>query len=320
MKNKASPILVGIIAGLATAILFAVSTLMPLVFQLVAFTVLFFAGLGYGRLAALVAVATAAVALGGLVASPLGGLLLAVTLLPAAVMSHLGGLARPASEIGGPETALAWYPLSDILLAGAVMTALATIFLLFLQPLDTLYDMVITQALQLVSEADPTLVVQPDVKAQAVAMLKVFGPIYLGISSMVQLFAGFYFAMRILTALGRNIRPREDVRSSLRMNRLSIAVFSAGVLLMLGGEKAAVVGASFAGAMAGGFLLSGFAIIHEAVRGKPWGLPALVLLYLVTLIFPPVTVVIAVAGGLANPRRAIALTPTKPDQTSNPSN
>jgi len=318
MKTNASPILVGIIAGLATAILFAASGLMPLVFQLAAFTVLFFAGLGYGRIAGLVAVATASVALGALIASPLGGLLLAVTLLPAAVMSHLAGLARPASEIGGPETALAWYPLSDILFAGAIMTALATIFLLFLQPLDTLYDMVVAQALELLSKADPNLVVQPDVKAQAVAMLKAFGPIYLGISSMIMLFSGFYFAMRILTVIGRNTRPREDVRSSLRMNRLSIGVFSAGILLMLFGEKAAVVGASFAGAMAGGFLLSGFAIIHEAVREKSWGLVALVVLYLVTFTFPPVTVVIAIAGGLANPRRAVALTPNNPDQ--NPSN
>jgi hypothetical protein len=134
---------------------------------------------------------------------------------------------------------------------------------------------------------------------------------------MVALFAGFYFALRLLTAAGRGVRPREDIRSSLRMNRLSIAVFLGGVVLMLAGDKIAVIGASFAGAVAGGFLLSGFAIIHNAVRDKPWALPALIITYLVTLIFPPLTIVIAIAGGLANPRRAIALTPNKPDQTPN---
>lgn len=313
MKPNANPILVGIIAGLAAAIMIAVSTVMPVVFQLAAFTILFYAGLGYGRLGGLIAILAAALALGVLMSSPLGGLLLAVTMLPAAVMSHLASLARPASEIGGPDSALAWYPLSDILLAGAVMTALSTMFLLFLQPIDTFYDLVIDQVFRLMSEANPTLVVTPEVKAQAVALLKIFGPITLAMSSMIQLFCGFYFAMRILSLAKRNVRPREDIRTSLRMSRLSIAVFLAGVALMFFGDKIAVIGASFAGAVAGGFLLSGFAIIHQSVRGKPWALPALIILYLVTLIFPPVTILIAIAGGLANPRRAIALSQTKPN-------
>ena len=198
-----------------------------------------------------------------------------------------------------------------------MLTAIATIVLLLSQPSDMLYARVVQQAILMISEADPTMVVTPEAQAQAVSLLKIFGPISQGIGNLVALFAGFYFALRLLTAAGRGVRPREDIRSSLRMNRLSIAVFLAGILLMFAGDKIAVIGASFAGAVAGGFLLSGFAIIHNAVRDKPWALPTLIITYLVTLIFPPLTIVIAIAGGLANPRRAIALTPNKPNETPN---
>ncbi|MDB5525550.1 MAG: hypothetical protein JWM58_3313 [Rhizobium sp.] len=315
MKPSMNPILVGIVAGLAAAILMAGSVYLPLVLQLIAITALFIAGLGFGRVAGLVAVATAAIALGALTSSVMGAAIFGVMLLPAAVMSHLASLARPASEIGGPDTALAWYPLSDILLAGAVLTALATVFLLLLQPTDTLYAIVVEEVSRMFSETNPSMVLTPEAKAQAVRMLRVFGPISQGIGNMLLLFAGFYFAMRMLTAMGRSVRPREDIRASLRMNRLSIAVFLAGIALMFAGDRIAVVGASFAGAVAGGFLLSGFAIIHNALRDKSWALPSLILVYLVTLIFPPLTIVIAIAGGLANPRRAIALSPNEPDQT-----
>jgi hypothetical protein len=315
MNARANPILIGIVAGLVTAILMVGSLYVPFFLQLAAITVLFIAGLGFGRVAGLVAVATAAIALGALMSSAFGALIFAIALLPAAVMSYLAGLARPAAEIGGPDTAIAWYPLSDILLAGAVLTAIATIFLLLPQQGDDLYTKVIDEAVRMISEANPSFAIDAAEKAQAVALFKTFGPISQGIGNMIVLFAGFYFAMRILTTLGRNVRPREDIRSSLRMNRLSIAVFLAGVALMFAGDKIAVVGASFAGAVAGGFLLSGFAIIHNGVRDKSWALPALILVYLITLIFPPLTIVIAIAGGLANPRRAIALTPTKPNQT-----
>ena len=73
------------------------------------------AGLGWGNLAAIVAVAVAGLT-GTVLVSPYFALLiLVITLIPAAWLSHLANLARPASEIGGPDGALAWYPLSDIL-------------------------------------------------------------------------------------------------------------------------------------------------------------------------------------------------------------
>ena len=320
MKPNANPLLIGIIAGLVAAIGTLGSLSMPLFAQLVAMIALFMAGLGYGRVAGLVAVATAAVVLGVYTSSVFATFIFALTLLPAAVMSQLALLARPASEIGGPDQALAWYPLSDILLAGAVITAIATIALLFLQPVDDLYSLVIDRAAQIIGEASPEMVITPEQKAEALSMLKVFGPVSQSFGNMIMLFAGFYFAMVILAAMRRNVRPREDIRVALRMSRVSVAVFFGGIALMLLGGAGGMIGASFAGAIGAGFTLAGFAVIHNALREKSFALPLLVVVYLVAFVMPPLVVLVALAGGLANPSRAIALTPHKSEETSDTQN
>ena len=320
MKPNANPILIGIIAGLVAAIGTAGSMVMPFFAQLVGMTALFMAGLGFGRVAGLIAVATAAIALGAFTSSLFLTFIFGVTLLPAALMSHLASLARPASEIGGPDTAIAWYPLSDILLAGAIVTAIATICLLVLQPMDPLFAEIVEEVTKMFTEASPGTTFTAEQKAQAVEMLKTFGPFSQSAGNLVMLFAGFYFAMVILSAMRRNVRPREDIRASLRMNRMSIVIFLGGIALMFVGGTAGIIGASFAGAVGGGFLLSGFAVIHYALREKSYALPALVLAYLVTFILPPAGLLVAIAGGLANPRRAIALTPHKSNETSETEN
>jgi hypothetical protein len=44
-------------------------------------------------------------------------------------------------------------------------------------------------------------------------------------------------------------------------------------------------------------------------------MPGLVLAYLLTLMVPIIPLLLIIAGGLANPRRAVALTPNKPNET-----
>jgi hypothetical protein len=311
MNARANPILIGIVAGLAAAVFMAASPYLPLVFQLAAITALFVAGLGFGRVAGLVAVATTAMAIGALASSWILALMLGLTLLPAAVMSHLASLARPASEIGGPEATLAWYPLSDILLTGAILTALSIACIMMLQPLDELFANSFDEATRILSQSNPNIILDAEIRTRTIAMLRATFPIAQGMGNMVVLFAGFYFAMRILAALGRNIRPREDVRTSLRTNRLSVAMFLAGIVLMFAGDRIAVIGASVTGAIAGNCMLAGYALIHEKLRDQTWAIPGLVLTYLLS----PLTIFLAVGLGLANPRRAIALTPTKPNHT-----
>lgn len=319
MTAPKNPILIGIIAGLASAILMAAAgyaSLFGVVLIIAALASIFIAGLGYGLVSSLVAVFAAAVATAAVYSNPMSFVSMALMLCPAVVMSYLANLARPATELGGPDAAMAWYPLSDILLAAAVLTGVATAATLLLNSnIDAIYGLLADTALGMVQELKPQLPAGSITKEELVGIFRIALPLLQSLQMVIALFAGFYVAVRIVTAAGFSARPREDVRVSLRMNRLSIGVFLGGIVLMFAGAKIAMIGAALAGAAAGGYLLSGFAIVHNGLRDKSWRTPALFLLYLLTFTVPFIPIAIIIAGGLANPRRAIALTPTKPNPT-----
>lgn len=323
MTKPKNPILIGVIAGLAAAVLMAAGgyfVALSIILIFLSMAAIFAAGLGFGLVACIVAIGTAALANAVLLGSPLAFLMTAAPLVPAAVMSHLANMARPASEIGGPDTATAWYPLSDVLFAGAVLTAIASVYTTLASPhIETLYSALADAMQQMMADmsgAGAQMDTLP--RDEMIAMIRVIWPFAQAMQMMIALFAGFYFAMRFLAAAGSNIRPREDMATSLRMNRMAIVVFLAGIAGMFMGGKIGMIGASLVGACAGGFLLAGFAVIHAFLRGKNWGFPGLVLVYLLTFFFLPVIgFLLVIAGGLANPRRAIPLTQTKPVNDAN---
>ncbi|MDH6266818.1 MFS family permease [Rhizobium sp. SG_E_25_P2] len=324
MTNPKNPILIGVIAGLAAAALMAAGgyfAALSIILIFLSLAAIFVAGLGFGLLSCIVAIGTAALANAFLLSSPLAFLMTAAPLVPAVVMSQLANTARPASEIGGPDTATAWYPLSDVLFAGAVLTAIASVYTTLASPqIEALYSALADAMQQMMTDmsgAGADMDTLP--RDEMIAMIRVIWPLAQALQMMIALFAGFYFAMRFLSASGRNIRPREDMAMSLRMNRVAIVVFLAGVVAMFAGGMIGMIGSSLAGACAGGFLLAGFAVIHSFLRGKSWGLPGLVLVYLLTFFFLPVIgFLLVIAGGLANPRRAIPLTQTKPENDAKP--
>jgi len=319
MKSNVNPILVGLVAGLVAAVFMVVSAYVPIlifVAPFVGLTIISVTSLGFGNVAGMAAIAVSFIVLCLFTSSVEVGLLFALPLLPALAMSYAANLARPAPEIGGPDHSVAWYPLSDILLIAAICSgALMMLIFLVVAP-----DMDVSSSVELASQTmqrmQPGLVITPEMKASMVVFTKKFAPpIYAGLYLLL-LFACFYFAMRILAALKLNTRPREDIRSSLRMNRMAIAIFLGGIVLAFANPPLSTIGSIFVGATAAGFMLAGYALIHEAVRNKRWALPALLALYFVTFFFLPVLAfIVCIAGGLANPRRAIALTPNNPDQT-----
>src|SRR5690606_6988307 len=127
------------------------------------------AGLGWGNLAAIAAVVVAGLT-GAVLVSPYFALLIAViTLIPAAWLSHLANLARPASEIGGPDDALAWYPLSDILTHLAGLVTFGMILVGIIIGYDaSMSDRMIDMVMAALKEQEPLY--NPD--AAAVAQIK----------------------------------------------------------------------------------------------------------------------------------------------------
>jgi hypothetical protein len=303
----------GILAGIAATLLVlganAQLSFASILYAASALPILI-AGLGWGNRAAIAGIVTTAV-LCAIFVSPYFALATAViTLVPAGWLSHLANLGRPASELGGPDDLVAWYPISDILfhLCGLVTLAVVALGVVIgygPEMTDQLVD-AMTAALK---TQEPTFAPDPAGVAQTKSMIVLMLPLFQGGIWVMLLFAAFYIAMRVVSRSGRALRPREDMPSALRMNRYAIFVFLAGIVLCFAGSIPAMVGATICGTFGAGFLMSGFASLHFRSLGKDWRLPGLILSYLSCILLLPTIAVLVL--GLIDTRRTIALTPVK---------
>lgn len=317
---NATLLLTGVLAGITAALLVLGANAQPsfasLLYAASALPVLI-VGLGWGNIAAITAVITAA-AIGAIAVSPLFAFAMAIfTLLPAGWLSHLANLARPASELGGPENLMAWYPLSDILLHLCSLVALAVVVLgIMIGYGPELTSQMVDALLQSVQEDNPAMAPDAASVAQLKRMMLTMLPIVQGGTWVLMLFTAYYVAVRVVAASGHGLRPREDIPSSLRMNRNALFVFLAGILASFYGGAPALVGATVCGTFGAGFLLAGFASLHLRTRGKDWRVPALVLAYISALLVLPAFFILVL--GLADTRRTVALTPAR--SADNPDN
>mgnify|MGYP000908184223 FL=1 len=312
-------LLIGVIAGITAALLVLGANAQPsfssILYAASALPVLI-VGLGWGNVAAIAAVATAA-AIGAIFISPMFALAMAIfTLLPAGWLSHLANLARPASEIGGPDDLMAWYPLSDILLHLCVLVSLAVIFLgVMIGYGPELTGQMVDMLVSSVAERDPAMAADPASIEQIKRLMVLMLPIVQGGMWVLMLFAAYYIAMRIVSASGRALRPREDLPSSLRMNRNASFVFLAGIIACFVGGVPALIGATICGTFGAGFLLAGFGSLHLRTRGKDWRAPVLVLAYISAPMILPAFLILVL--GLADTRRTVALTPVRKTGSDN---
>jgi hypothetical protein len=265
-------------------------------------------GLAFGAAASFAALAACFAVLAYAVSPSFAFVILLVPQIQSAWMARLANMARPASELGGPENVLAWYPLSDMLLQVCAMVAVAVCAVLFISDYDrTTVSRLIDAVSSAMAEQDPNLAMDP-------AALEAVKAIYFYILPMTQaalwvilIFAAYYFAALIVRMSTKTLRPREDMPSSLRMNGNAIFAFLAGMVMMFIGGIIGVAGAVICGAFGGGFLMAGLASFHYRTRGKSWRMPALILAYF-TIFFSGLLFIVV---GLMDTRRAIALTPTK---------
>ncbi len=267
------------------------------------------AGLGWGNIAAITAVVVAGVT-GTVLVSPYFALLIAViTLIPAAWLSHLANLARPASELGGPDGAMAWYPLSDILTNLAILVTIGMLIVGVIIGYDgTMSDRMIDIVMEALKAQEPGYNPDAAAIAQIKSIFSVALPMVQGAIWVLMLFAAYYIATRIVQTSGKSLRPREDMPSTLRMHRFAIFAFLGGLVLAFMGGVPAIVGALVCGTFGAGFMLSGFAVFHFRTRGKSWRLPVLWLGYLSVVLFT-IPAFFFLLSGLMDTRRAIALSP-----------
>jgi len=320
VTQKTSTVLpTGILAGVvATLLVMGASTQSTLAAVLYAASALpiLIAGLGWGNRAAIAGIVTAAILGAVLMQSVYFAVTMAVaTLIPAGWLSHLANLARPASELGGPDHLVAWYPISDILLHLCGLVTIAIIALgIAIGYGPELVGQVVDAMTTAPQAQEPGLAIDPAGAAQWKSTMLLMMPMVQGGIWVILLFAAFYFAVRIVSRSGRALRPREDMPSALRMNRHAIFIFLGGIVLTFLGGVPALIGATICGTFGAGFLMAGFAAMHFHTKGKDWRLPALVLAYLSSVLVLPVFAVLVL--GLVDTRRTIALTPAKGDTKS----
>lgn len=312
----------GILAGICAAFLTlgatAQSSFSFLLYAASAMPI-FIAGMGWGNMAAIVAIITTG-AIGAVVMSPLFAVTIAIfTLIPAGWLSHLANLARPASEIGGPEDLLAWYPLSGIVLHLCILISIAVVILGWTigygpDLVSRMVDMMMTS----VQSREPLFEPDAQALAQSKSLLVLMLPIVQGGLWVILLFAAYYFATRLVGSFGKGLRPREDIASALRMHRNAVFIFLAGIVATFLGGSVAMIGAVVCGTFGAGFLMAGYASLHKRARGKDWRIPVLVLAYMSAIFVFPLFIILVF--GLSDVRSTISLTPIRKTDNTNETN
>ncbi|WP_158598442.1 DUF2232 domain-containing protein [Notoacmeibacter ruber] len=303
----ANPYAVGILAGLTAALVAAAPLGGTAFLTLLSPFPLLVATLGYGLSAG---VAGSIVAMGLTLA--LSGLQPAIGLgmlicLPSVLAGTLGALARPASELGGPDDTLVWFPLADILLALCGAAALAFIILSALS--GTEHELASEVARSLVASYQEGGVALPDdFEGQLETLLRSVLPIVQPFGWVLTLVFNFYVALQLARRAGVLNRPRDDWPTSLRMPRLALVPFAIALLASFAPGMAGYLAAGVAGAFGAGFAVAGFAMLHEWSRSQNGRLLILGGSYVAVLFFAPLLAGFVIAG-LFDTKRASPLSP-----------
>jgi hypothetical protein len=315
-------LLIGVGAGLVSAVVFASATTGPLLMRMVLFLLtplaLFLAGLGLGPLAAVVA-GLAGAGLVLVAGSALGALVFAASqAIPVIVLTYLASLNRRTTD-GIVE----WYPAGRLVIAAAIFAGLFSTLTLFLLggDIDTLRTALRDMLQSFVNTELPKMPDAPTLGAEeideATAIALALLPAASAISTMGSLLFNLWLAGRITMASGRLHRPWPDLAAIVYppATPLLLAVATgAGFLAGLPG----MIAAGFAGPLFLAYVLLGLAVVHFLTRGRPWRPFALWGLYASLFVMNTVASLAVALLGLAEaiwPMRKISPPPQGPPPT-----
>lgn len=305
----ANVFLIGLGAGLVSAVVFASATTGPLLIRFLLFLVtplpMALAGLGWGVQAAAVGGIVGAVVV-ALASTPLVGLVFAASqALPVVVLSYLVLLARPAPTPPGAAPTLEWYPTGRLVVwATLIAGALAAVLLLTMggdldelrTGLRAIIEKAVKEDLPQISGAPP--LADTDIETLTeVAMVLL--PAATAVSSMTGLLLSLWLAGRVTLASGQLARPWPDLAAIEYPRGTPLAL--AASLLASGIEGLpGMVAAGFAGAFFLAYVLLGLAVIHYLTRGATWRGFALWGLYISLLVVNSWIALIVAVIGLAD--------------------
>jgi hypothetical protein len=312
-------LLIGLGAGIVSAVVFASATTGPVLIRMVLFLLtplaLFLAGLGLGPLAA------AAGGLAGtmlvLVAGSLAGALVfaAAQAIPVVILTYLASLNRQTGD-GVVE----WYPAGRLIIVAAILAGLFSTLTLFLLGGDVetlrtaLRDMLQTFVNSELPKMPDAPTLGPAEIDEATAIALALLPAASAISTMGSLLFNFWLAGRITMASGRLQRPWPDLAAIIYppVTPLLLALATgAGFLAGLPG----LIAAGFAGPLFLAYVLLGLAVVHFMTRGRSWRPFALWGLYASLFVMNTIASLAVALLGLAEaiwPMRKVTPPPKQP--------
>ncbi|WP_061932728.1 DUF2232 domain-containing protein [Aureimonas sp. AU22] len=258
---------IGLVAGMAAALLFAgLITQSPgaVVLALAAPVPIMIASLGWGSRAGFIAAGTSAVAIAAFMGSLLSGVtMLLGSALPAAVIGHMAGLARPRDD----GTTLDWYPLSRLLFALLVIAAVTCVVLGVLLGYDPAgLEAAVTHALS----SQPDSPISDPQQVQSFVRLVVAAiPFVQPMLTVLTLVACLYVSGAITRLSGRLPRPKDDIPATTTLPKAALPLFALGLAASFLPGMAGTLGAVLAGAFGTGFTLVGLATMHRRTRQRP---------------------------------------------------
>lgn len=296
-------LLIGLGAGLVSAVVFASATTGPMFTRLLLFLLtplaLFLAGLGVGPMTAVIAgiAGTAIVWAAG--SAPAAIVFAASQAVPAALLVYLASLNRTTAA--GAE----WYPAGRIVIAAALLAGAFSVLTLFLlgADIDQLRATLRGMLEQFVNTELPKMpdapVLGPQELDEATSVALALLPAASGISTMGSLLFNMWLAGRITLASGRLQRPWPDLAAiayPVGTPLLFAVATGAGFLAGMPG----LIGAGIAGPLFFAYVLLGLAVVHYVTRGRPWRPFALWGLYLLLFIVNTLASLALALVGLAD--------------------
>lgn len=299
----ANVLLIGVAAGLASALLFAsVASGSPLAIVLfyAAPLPILIAGMGWSHVAGLIAALVGAAGL-GIALGPFFVLAFFAGIgLPAWMLAYLALLARPDERASG---AVEWYPVGRIVFWSAIVAALAvSLGLLSMGGGEGGYRAALANGVEMVlrqqagQPAGTPLTLPGGADPQRlIGVLAAILPPSAAMLSMLTGLINLWIAARIVRASGRLARPWPALSQIALPREAAIALAGAMALSFLDGIAGTIAGL-FAATLSLAFALVGLAVVHHLTRASSARALILAGLYGGILVFGWPLVLLAVAG------------------------
>jgi hypothetical protein len=313
-------LLIGLVAGVVSALLFAsaaTGTLLGvLVLLLLSPLPVAIAGLGWGWPAAAVAALSGAGVVAGATTGRGAIFHLMALGLPAAGLSYFALLSRTATDGETGVQSVEWYPLGRLLaFAAGWAGVLAALSLLSaasdLDGLRTLLRETIERAFLRPAAQRPAGA--PQLTADQIkAMTELMVLSFAGITATCWFLIGvlnLWLGGLVAAKSGRLVRPWPAL-STLALPRSAPVAFAAAIAATFLPGYGGLIGSGFASALFAAYLLVGLAIIHHVTRGNPARPMILAATYAALMLLGPFGSILVSMIGIAEPISPLRRRPT----------